>query len=63
MGIVDAFQAEDRVEVKFSTFYEMMKKCAEGQLIANAVKANVPHRYIREMMTGVSEKKVTETKE
>ena len=25
MGILDAFAAEDRVDVKFSTFYELVK--------------------------------------
>ena len=63
MGLLDVIQAEEKVEVKFSTFYELMKGCAERQLITNAVKANVPHRYIREMLTGVSENKVIETKE
>ena len=31
MGLVDAFGKEDRVEVTFSTFYEMMRGCAERE--------------------------------
>lgn len=27
MGLADAFGAEDRVQVKFSTFYELVKGC------------------------------------
>ena len=26
MGLADAFGAEDRVQVKFSTFYELVKR-------------------------------------
>ena len=31
MGIVDAFSAEDRVSVKFSDFYRLMKRAAETE--------------------------------
>lgn len=52
MGIVDAFSAEDRVQVKFSEFYELMKEATKAELIMNAVNCDVPHRFIRETMTG-----------
>ena len=29
MGLADAFGAEDRVQVKFSTFYELVKGCTQ----------------------------------
>lgn len=57
MGIIDAFSAEDRVSVKFSDFYAMIQQAAKAEIIMNAVRCNVPHRYIRETMTGISEKK------
>ena len=31
MGLIDAFAKEDRVEVTFSAFYELMKGCAERE--------------------------------
>lgn len=55
MGIVDAFSAEDRVQVKFSEFYELMKEATKAELIMNAVNCGVPHRFIRETMTGKKE--------
>lgn len=50
-----AFGAEDRVQVKFSTFYELVKGCTQRDQMLNAINCNVPHRYIREMVTGKSE--------
>lgn len=55
MGLVDAFGAEERVQVKFSDFYKLMKQAAQYEVAMNAVGCDVPHRYIREMMTGKSE--------
>lgn len=55
MGLVDAFGAEDRVQVKFSDFYKLMKQAAQYEIAMNAIGCDVPHRYIREMMTGKSE--------
>lgn len=55
MGLVDTFGAEDRVQVKFSNFYKLMKQAAQYEIAMNAVGCDVPHRYIRECMTGVKE--------
>lgn len=46
MGLADAFGAEDRVQVKFSTFYELVKGCTQRDQLMNAINCNVPHRYI-----------------
>lgn len=53
MGFIDALNAEDRVPVKFSEFYDLMKGCTERELLTNAVKARVPHQFIEAMLTGV----------
>ena len=63
MGLVDAFGKEDRVEVTFSAFYELMKGCAEREFLAKGIICNVPHRYMREMVTGKSEVESAETAE
>lgn len=55
MGLVDAFGKEDRVEVAFSDFYRLMKESTKAEIVMNAVNCNVPHKYIREMVTGKSE--------
>lgn len=55
MGLADCFNAEDRVQVKFSTFYELVKGCTQRDLLMNGINCNVPHRYLREVMTGKSE--------
>ena len=55
MGIMDAFAAEDRVQVTASTYYKLMREVATSELLQNAVKCDVPHRYIREMITGQQE--------
>lgn len=52
MGLVDAFSAEDRVDVKFSQFYDLMKGCTQREMLMNAVKTRVPYEYIENMMTG-----------
>lgn len=55
MGILDAFNPEDRVEVKFSDFYALMREASKAELLMNAVNCDVPHVYIREMATGQKE--------
>lgn len=55
MGILDAFNAEDRVGVKFSDFYEMVKGCAERQVITNGLKYRIPHTHILAMLDELPE--------
>ena len=55
MGVMDAFEREDRAQVKMTTLYTMMKEAARGELVMNAVNCDVPHRFIREMATGEKE--------
>ncbi len=56
MGLADMFGSEDRVTMTFTDFYNLVKESGKGELVLNAVKADVPHRYIREMVSGVKEK-------
>ena len=48
MGIMDAFSPEDRVSVKFSDFYALMRDSTKVEFMENAINCNVPHRYIRD---------------
>lgn len=55
MGIVDAFKPEDRTEITYSNFYNLIKQAAQYEIAMNAVNCDVPHKYIRETMTGKKE--------
>lgn len=52
MGLADAFSAEDRVNVKFSDFYSLIKGCTQREMLMNAVTTKVPYDYIMATMTG-----------
>lgn len=58
MGIVDMFSAEDRVDVRFSTFYELVKGCAEREFITNGLKHKIPHAHILAMLNELPEPEV-----
>ena len=60
MGIIDAFKEEDRIQVKFTTLYGLMKNCVCGELLMNAVRCDVPHKHIREMATGEKEQETVD---
>lgn len=62
MSLADAFGREDRTEVKFSEFFALVKQAAQYETLMNAVNCDVPHRFIRETMTGKKEE-VPEKKE
>lgn len=55
MSLVDVLGKEDRTEVKFSQFFALVKQAAQYETLMNAVNCDVPHRFIRETMTGKKE--------
>ena len=52
MGLVDAFSAEEKFTMKFSEFYAIVREAAKNEFITNAVFCDVPHEYIKKMITG-----------
>lgn len=38
MGIVDMFNSEDRVQVKFSDFYSLVKEATKAEFLMNGIK-------------------------
>lgn len=58
MGIFDVLAAEDRVDVKFSTFYELVKGCVEREFITNGLKRKIPHAHILAMLGELPEPEV-----
>lgn len=57
MTLRDAFEKEDRVQVTFTDFYNLMRESAKAELIVNAVKNNVPNKYIVSMLDIDTEEK------
>jgi hypothetical protein len=55
MGLADVFSAEDRVAVKFSDFYELVKGCTEREVITNGLKYKIPHAHILAMLDELPE--------
>lgn len=54
-SIAEMFRAEDRMEIKNSQFFELVKQAAKFEITMNAVNCDVPHHFIRETMTGQKE--------
>ena len=48
--------------MRFSEFFALVKQAAQYETLMNAVNCDVPHRFIRETMTGKKEE-VPEKKE
>ena len=55
MGLIDAFNAEDRITLKVSDYGKLVREAVKADLMMNAVICEVPHTYIRETMTGTKE--------
>lgn len=52
MGIMDAFKEEDRATVTVQQLYKMLREAAKTELLMNAVRCDVPNRYIAAMADG-----------
>ena len=52
MSIVDMFNSEDRVQVKFSDFYSLVKEATKAEFLMNGVKNCVDHSSMYTMATG-----------
>lgn len=57
---MDMFSAEDRVSVKFSDFYNLVKGCTERDVMINGLKNYVPGYQILAMLD--ADQKPTEEK-
>lgn len=57
MGLADLFGSEQTVDIKISQLCEILKDGVKEELIENAIKCDVPHKYIREMISGESNDK------
>lgn len=55
MGLLDGFTSDGTVDMKHTEYYKLMREAAKAELMENAARCNVPHEYIREMLTGKME--------
>lgn len=55
MGLLDGFTSDGTVDMKYTEFYKLMREAARAELMENAARCNVPHEYVREMLTGKME--------
>lgn len=46
----DIIRPEDKVQVKFTDFYNMMYEAARAEVIETAVRNGVPLKYIRGLL-------------
>nr|WP_298053666.1 hypothetical protein [uncultured Lachnoanaerobaculum sp.] len=58
MGLMDVFKEEETANLKLSTLYELLKQSAQKELIINGINCDVPHKYLREIITGNSESNI-----
>lgn len=54
MGLIDVISKEERVDVTYSDFYNLMLESAKFELASNGIKNNVPHEYMRAMLNIVN---------
>lgn len=52
MGIMDAFKEEDRATITITQLYRMLREAAKTELLMNAVRCDVPNKYIAAMADG-----------
>ena len=60
MGIIDSFSAEDRVNVKRSDLYRMMKEAAKAEVLKEIVLVEKDNWYAGKIMRLLAEKDTVE---
>ena len=58
MGLMDVFKEEETANLRLSTLYELLKQSAQKELIINGINCDVPHKYLKEIITGNSESNI-----
>lgn len=55
MALTDLFTPETKTELNFTQFHGLTKEAAKYDLLMNGIKCDVPHVFLREVMTGKKE--------
>lgn len=54
MGLMDTISAEDRINIKFSDFYNLVKNTTRAEFMMNGIKNEIDHDSIYKIVTGKS---------
>lgn len=57
MGLVDLFTPEDKIEMNFALLHGLTMEAVKHNILMNGIKCDVPHTFLREVMTGEKEEK------
>ena len=60
MALVDLFTPETKTELNFAQLHGLTKEAAKYDLLMNGIKCDVPHAFLREVMTGKKEEGIQE---
>lgn len=52
MGLMDAFNADERVEIKVTDLLELMRTAAKAEYLENGIKAGIPVEELWGIVTG-----------
>ena len=52
MGLMDAFNADERMDVRVRDVWGLMKTASKAEYLENGIKAGVPTEYLRGFLTG-----------
>ena len=55
MGLIDLFTPEDKIELNFKQLHGLMAEAVKHDILMNGIKCDVPHAFLREVMTGKKE--------
>ena len=60
MGFVDLFTPENKMELNFAQLHGLTTEAVKSDLLMNGIKCDVPHAFLREVMTGKKEEGIQE---
>lgn len=55
MGLMELFTPEDKIELNFTQLHGLTTEAVKSDLLMNGIKCDVPHVFLREVMTGKKE--------
>lgn len=61
MGLMELFTPEDKIELNFSQLHGLTTEAVKHDLLMNGIKCDVPHAFLREVMTGKKEEGIQKT--
>lgn len=63
MGLMELFTPEDKIELNFTQLHGLTTEAVKSEILMNGIRCNVPHKFLREVMTGKKEETLPFLKE